>query len=58
LPGLRGGLLLRGTPAAGTRFIQPRVSVPEGTAPVRLDDVLGDGFAVLALKTDPGHSWR
>ncbi|HET6659193.1 MAG TPA: bifunctional 3-(3-hydroxy-phenyl)propionate/3-hydroxycinnamic acid hydroxylase [Rubrobacter sp.] len=53
LPGLRGGLLLRDTPAAGTRFIQPRVSVPGGTAPVRLDEELGDGFAILAMDTDP-----
>jgi 3-(3-hydroxy-phenyl)propionate hydroxylase len=53
LPGLRGGLLLRGTPAAGTRFIQPRVSVPGTTVPVRLDEALGDGFAVLAMDTDP-----
>lgn len=51
LPGLRGGLLLRGTPGAGTRFIQPRVSVPGGTA--LLDEVLGDGFAILAMDTDP-----
>lgn len=53
LPGLRGGLLLRGTPAAGTRFIQPRVSVPGATAQVRLDEALGDGFAILAMDTDP-----
>jgi 3-(3-hydroxy-phenyl)propionate hydroxylase len=53
LPGLFSGLLLRGTPAAGARFIQPRVTVQGEPAPVRLDDVLGDGFAILAMNSDP-----
>ncbi|GAB4207072.1 MAG: bifunctional 3-(3-hydroxy-phenyl)propionate/3-hydroxycinnamic acid hydroxylase [Roseiflexaceae bacterium] len=53
LPGLHQGLLLHGTPAAGTRFIQPRVTVPGSMTSVRLDDVLGDGFAILVMQTDP-----
>jgi 3-(3-hydroxy-phenyl)propionate hydroxylase len=53
LPRLRGGLSLRGARAAGQQFIQPRVSRPAGEASVRLDEVLGDGFAMLGLDVDP-----
>ncbi|MBV9279885.1 MAG: bifunctional 3-(3-hydroxy-phenyl)propionate/3-hydroxycinnamic acid hydroxylase [Chloroflexi bacterium] len=53
LPHLRGGLLLRGAPAAGRCFIQPRVTRPGEQSPVRLDDELGDGFAMLGMDGDP-----
>lgn len=53
LPGLRRGLLLRGAPAAGTRFIQPHVSLPGREGLVRLDEALGDGFALLGWDGDP-----
>jgi 3-(3-hydroxy-phenyl)propionate hydroxylase len=53
LPGLRRGLLLRGAPAAGTRFIQPSVTLPGQGSPTRLDEVLGDGFALLGWDSDP-----
>ncbi|MBP8003055.1 MAG: bifunctional 3-(3-hydroxy-phenyl)propionate/3-hydroxycinnamic acid hydroxylase [Chloroflexi bacterium] len=53
LPGLTKGLLLRGTPAAGTRFIQPHVTMENGGVSVRLDEALGDEFAILAMNVDP-----
>ncbi len=53
LPDLRGRLLLQGTAAAGTRFIQPHVTVHGGSVPVRLDEVLGHGFAILGKNIDP-----
>ncbi len=38
----------------GRMFIQPRVETA-GAAPVRLDDLIGPGFAVLAYGTNPAH---
>lgn len=53
LPCLHAGLLLRGAPAAGQRFIQPRVTRPGGESPTRLDEALGAGFAILGMDGDP-----
>lgn len=57
-PGLRPGPLVlgpRGLPgrrAAGEAFPQPQVLAPGG-ATVPLDDVLGDGFALVGFGVDP-----
>jgi 3-(3-hydroxy-phenyl)propionate hydroxylase len=40
--------------SVGRMFIQPRVETL-GAPPVRLDDVTGPGFAVLAWGTNPAH---
>jgi len=51
LPALRQGLFVGRAPA-GTMFIQPRVLRADGRQ-VRLDEVLGSGFAALGLGVDP-----
>ncbi|HZH15611.1 MAG TPA: FAD-dependent monooxygenase [Archangium sp.] len=51
LPALRQGLFVGSAPA-GTMFIQPRVRRADGRL-VRLDEVLGSGFAALGLGVDP-----
>ena len=43
--------------AVGTMFPQPRVSVAGEAAPVRLDDVLGAGFAVLGPSVSAATVW-
>lgn len=53
LPYLCGGLLLHGAPAAGAPFVQPRVTCAGRESATRLDDVLGDGFAILGMDGDP-----
>src|SRR3546814_8544874 len=40
----------------GTMFVQPRVLQTPAAAPVRLDDVLGDSFAILCWGINP-HYW-
>lgn len=58
-PVLRKGMLAGGTRggAVGTMFPQPRVSVAGEAATVRLDDVLGSGFAVLGPSVSAATVW-
>ncbi len=58
-PVLRKGVLAGGTRrgAVGTMFPQPTVAVAGEPAPVRLDDVLGAGFAVLGPSVTAATAW-
>jgi 3-(3-hydroxy-phenyl)propionate hydroxylase len=44
----------RRQPAVGRMFVQPTVEVSRGTI-VKLDDVLGPGFAVIGFECDPAR---
>ncbi|MEV0460746.1 bifunctional 3-(3-hydroxy-phenyl)propionate/3-hydroxycinnamic acid hydroxylase [Catellatospora methionotrophica] len=61
LPLHRRGWHVGGRPA-GTMFPQPRVTAAGGAGPVLLDDVLGDGFAVVGPAVGPAVAadprWR
>ncbi|MDI1464755.1 bifunctional 3-(3-hydroxy-phenyl)propionate/3-hydroxycinnamic acid hydroxylase [Catellatospora sp. KI3] len=59
LPRHRAGWHRGGGPA-GTMFPQPLVAVAGAAAPVPLDEVLGDGFAVLGPEAGPqaAAGWR
>jgi 3-(3-hydroxy-phenyl)propionate hydroxylase len=45
IPAIADGLILRGTPRAGERFIQPLVRTAQGLA--KLDDVVGGGWRLF-----------
>lgn len=53
----RSGLVFDHHPLTGTLLPQPRVLVTPSLHPQLLDDVLGEGFAVLAVDV-PGAAWR
>jgi 3-(3-hydroxy-phenyl)propionate hydroxylase len=60
-PAYRSGVFLpdedrtrRRRPAVGRMFIQPDVEVSRGTS-VKLDEVLGPGFAVIGFECDPAQ---
>jgi 3-(3-hydroxy-phenyl)propionate hydroxylase len=64
LPAHHSGLMLTGKRRGGegTMFPQPRVTGPESPAPVLLDSLLGEGFAVIGTGVRPEHaadqSWQ
>lgn len=47
MPGLSGGIVVRGDPLAGSLFIQGRVAAGERSA--RFDDVVGAGWRLISL---------
>lgn len=53
LPGLWRGVFHRSS-GAGSRFLQPQIT--HSGRPKKLDDALGDGFAILAWNTSPRHT--
>ncbi|MFF3876115.1 bifunctional 3-(3-hydroxy-phenyl)propionate/3-hydroxycinnamic acid hydroxylase [Streptomyces sp. NPDC001978] len=61
-PALRDGLVLRApegqaSPLLGRALEQPRVLLPDGCTSGLLDEVLGDGFALLGVDLTP-HDWE
>jgi 3-(3-hydroxy-phenyl)propionate hydroxylase len=50
IPDLAGGLIAKGTPAAGTLFLQPFIDTGSGV--VRLDDLLAAEFLLVAASAD------
>lgn len=54
IPAIRGGIVLEDTPAAGERFIQPRVAAGKGEA--LLDDVYGAGWRLFASHGTASHA--
>ncbi len=52
IPDLAGGLIAAGAPLAGSLFVQPNIRRADGRG-VRLDDLLGPGFAIVAGSAEP-----